>query len=198
MASNPCIDNSKLKDDLKTELIDAIDKRIESMGGGLDDTFKVTVAIREITEEAKTRIKLKKYRDHLRIKAFNESIRRMDEFKDDPVRGIMTFFAVDEGGRRGGSNIEFRTKALVAENNSYMPALAELRPKVWQMKAGVSKKYNVDIRREAMGTDTGNKIAKQIAKEMLDAIEHLRKVYNLATQTRWVVPSARIQYRPRY
>lgn len=183
MAINDCINNSSAKGELRDELTKAIEKRLDELGDDAKDNFKVTVAIRDVTEEALAAARTKKRQQFLKVRAYADVMQRIKAQADDPTRALESIYVVDPGGNRQFSNIEMRAKSIVAESNADLPTLAELRPKVWSMGAGVARKYNDDLRKAGLGLETDNVIAKQLAKEMKDTLERMRVLYNKAGGT---------------
>ena len=174
-----CLNEVK-KDALRRELKKTLDRKVKRMGPEFPDDTKVTIAIRELTAEAKRQLRERKRQRTIQFLREREALRRLDLFQDDLGRGARSLWAPDKFGQRLETNPQTRGRSLIAESNALTPSMAAVRPRMFRWGIGVVRQFNENIQKEAKGIRTGDATAARIAREMKAALDHAWKTYKLA------------------
>lgn len=174
------VKGSERKEALRKELQEALDERIKALDPALSEDMKAAVAIREISEEQKLALKQKRFQAARKFRALQQGLARLDQFPDDPARGLRSIYAPDKAAVNVGSDVTVRGRSIYQEITSEMPTLAKVRPKLFRWGVGVKQDFNRNIIKESGGINTGDEIARNLMLEISAAVNKAAKVYRAA------------------
>lgn len=115
--------NTRIKDDLRTELNKAVQDRIKAMGNGLGATYSPSVVIKDITQEYLANVARKRMDEARKLLTINNNIEpRLAG--ENPLRAAMGIFDHDIAGNNALGNITdiaalHRAKAVAAGGEAF-------------------------------------------------------------------------------
>jgi hypothetical protein len=168
----------RISEDEFNELRDLVDEMERELGETLSPDQARTQAAREAQRVVEAEAARKKRLANLQIVATHRIENNMRAHPKGLATGAITHLVRDIGDRAAWSNVDSRHRTILGQAHArWADGLKELKP-----RGGVvpQVRKTENMVRELFNEDSGDGVAKTVAKQWADTAEYLRKRFNAA------------------